>query len=444
MRLDCQRSFEHRHPTRTRTGVAQIPATLISLFARYGYLLIFGAVLLENAGVPSPGHTVMLAGGALAQQRHLWLPLVIATGALAAIVGDNIGYIIGRRGGRALLDKYGHHFFVTPETIDKAERFFEQHGPKAVFLARFITGLQTVGALLAGVSRMRWWPFFGWNLLGAITWATIYALLGYLFGASWQVLARWVGHAGLFLAALVAIGAGILILRHRSWIERQVDKYLPAALNKRQAAIGLVALANAALFTKIAEDVVNRESTRFDRAVSLWVHGFDTPALDAVMRLFSFIGSFPVIAVVTLVVLIWCWRRTDRSAFAGMVGVFAIDETLNFALKHLFERSRPDLFQEIETLHSYSFPSGHAMAAAAVWGMIAVVIARLAPRMRLWIAVSAFALILLIGLSRVYLGVHWVTDVLAGYAAGATILFAGILWLEFCPSVSWRWLRPNL
>ena len=116
-------------------------ATLISLFARYGYLLIFGAVLLENAGVPSPGHTVMLAAGALAQQRQLWLPLVIATGAFAAVIGDNIGYIIGRRGGRALLDKYGHHFFVTPKTIDKAERFFEQHGPKAVFLARFITGI---------------------------------------------------------------------------------------------------------------------------------------------------------------------------------------------------------------------------------------------------------------------------------------------------------------
>ena len=84
-------------------------------------------------------------------------------------------------------------------------------------------------------------------------------------------------HAGLFLAALVAIGAGILILRHRSWIERQVDKYLPAALNKRQAAIGLVALANAALFTKIAEDVVNRESTRFDRAVKRWFGGRKFP-----------------------------------------------------------------------------------------------------------------------------------------------------------------------
>jgi undecaprenyl-diphosphatase len=408
-----------------------LPATLISLFARYGYLVIFGAVLLENAGVPSPGHTVMLAGGALAQQGHLRLALVIATGALAAILGDNIGYIIGHRGGRALLLKYGHRFFVTPKTVEKAERFFERHGPKAVFLARFVTGLQTVGALLAGASRMHWRTFFVWNLLGALAWATCYAVLGYLFGASWQMLERWVGHAGLFLAAILAIGVGVLMLRRRASIGRQLDRYLPAALDKRQAALGLVALGSAALFAKIAEDVVNRESTQFDRAVSLWVHRFDTPSIDLVMRLFTFIGSFPVIALVAIVVLTWCWRRGDRDAFAGLLGVIAVNEALNFALKHLFGRPRPNLFEEIATLHSYSFPSGHAMAAAAIYGMIAVVIARLAPSLRLWVGLAAVALALLIGLSRVYLGVHWITDVLAGYAAGATILFGGILWLEF-------------
>jgi undecaprenyl-diphosphatase len=114
-----------------------------------------------------------------------------------------------------------------------------------------------------------------------------------------------------------------------------------------------------------------------------------------------------------------------------LLGVIAVNEGLNFGLKHLFGRLRPNLFEEIATLHSYSFPSGHAMAAAAIYGMIAVVIARLAPSLRLSVGPVAVALALLIGLSRIYLGVHWITDVLAGYAAGATILFGGILWLEF-------------
>lgn len=418
-----------------------MPATLISLFARYGYLLIFGAVLLENAGVPSPGHTVMLGGGALAQQGYLSLPLVIATGALAAIIGDNIGYLIGHRGGRALLLKYGRRFFVTPETVQKSERFFERHGPKAVFLARFVTGLQTVGALLAGASRMHWRTFFVWNVLGAIAWAACYAAVGFLFGASWNVLERWIGNAGLFLAALLAIGVAVLLLHRRAWLKSQFDKHLPAALDKRQAALGLVALGAAALFVKISEDVVTHESTQFDRTASLWVHQLDTPTLDVIMRVFTFIGSFPVVAAVSLIVLAWCRRRRDQDAITGLLGVIAVDEALNFYLKHLFERPRPSLFEEIATLHSYSFPSGHAMAAVAIYGMIAVVIARLVPRLQIWIGAAAVALAFLIGLSRIYLGVHWVTDVLASYAAGATILFGGIAWLEFRPADSWR--SPN-
>lgn len=408
-----------------------MPASLIALFARYGYLLIFGAVLLENAGVPSPGHTVMLGGGALAQQGHLWLPLVVAVGAFAAVIGDNAGYVIGHRGGRALLLRYAHRVRITPATIDRAERFFERHGPKAVFLARFVTGLQTVGALLAGASRMRWRTFFVWNLLGAVTWALCYAALGYLFGASWQVLERWVGHAGLFLAALIAIAVAAVLFRQRVWVGHQLDRYLPAALDKRQAALGLGALGGIALFAKITEDVVDHESTAFDQTVSLWVHSHDTPILDVVMRKFTFIGSSPAIAVVSALVLFWCWRLGRRDLFAGLLGVVTIDEGLNFGLKHLFGRPRPDLFQEIATLHSYSFPSGHAMAAAAIYGMIGLVIGRLIPRLRIATSVAAGMLALLIGVSRIYLGAHWVTDVLAGYAAGATILLGGVLWLEF-------------
>lgn len=407
-----------------------MPAALISLFARYGYFVVFGAVLLENAGVPSPGHTVMLAGGALAQQGHLSLLLVIGTGAVAAIIGDNIGYVIGYRGGRAFLMKHGHRFFFTPERLQKADRFFEVHGPKAVFLARFVTGLQTVGAVLAGASRMRWRTFFLWNLLGGVAWATIYGALGYLFGASWSLLERWVGHTGLFLLAILGLGTAALAIRNRDRLERELENCLPPGLNKLQALLSLIALGAAALFAKISEDVVQHESTQFDRVVSVTVHGFDTPLLDLVMRAFSFVGSFPVVAVIVLSVCAWCWRRGDKDALRALVAVLAANEALNFALKHAFKRLRPDLFEEIATLHSYSFPSGHAMAAASIYGMVAIVAVRLAPRLRIGIAAGAVALVLLIGLSRIYLGVHWVTDVLAGYAAGAVLLFTGILWLE--------------
>jgi len=119
-----------------------------------------------------------------------------------------------------------------------------------------------------------------------------------------------------------------------------------------------------------------------------------------------------------------------------LIAVIAADEALNFYLKHLFERPRPQLFSEIAALHTYSFPSGHAMAAVSIYGMIAVVIARLEPRLRPWIPFAVVPVILLIGLSRIYLGAHWITDVLAGYAAGATLLFAAVFWLKIRPGVS--------
>jgi membrane-associated phospholipid phosphatase len=194
--------------------------------------------------------------------------------------------------------------------------------------------------------------------------------------------------------------------------------------------LGLTATSAAGFFVKIAEDVTMHESNSFDRATSLFLHRFDTPVLDIIMRAFTLIGSFPAIAVVAVAVLIWCWRRGDLEAFTALIAVIAADEALNFYLKHLFERPRPDLFSEIAALHTYSFPSGHAMAAVAIYGMIAVVIARLEPRLRLWIFAGVVPIILLIGLSRIYLGVHWITDVLAGYAAGSTLLFAALLWLN--------------
>lgn len=419
-----------------------MPHGLILLFARYGYLLVIGAVLLENAGIPAPGHTVMLAAGALAQQGYLNLTAIIAAGAVAAVIGDNVGFIVGRHGGRALLLKHGPKILISAATLEKADRFYARHGAKAVFLARFVTGLQTVGALLAGSSRMRWQTFFVWNLLGALTWALVYATLGYLFGSSWELLERWVGRAGLAVVALAVIAlAAWLLHRHRP-LSTLLDRVLPSEMDRRRAALWFFVVCSVGLFAKITEDVVSHESTWFDRTVSLGVHRFDTPVLDHVMKLFTTIGSFPIVVCVVAVVAAFCVRMRDRAAAGRLIGVVALTEALNALLKHLFARVRPNLFEEIATLHSYSFPSGHAMSAAAIYGMVAVVLARLMPRLQGGLYMTTFILAFMIGLSRIYLGVHWVTDVLAGYAIGATILFGGVLWLEASPNRSLRWLKP--
>ena len=112
-------------------------------------------------------------------------------------------------------------------------------------------------------------------------------------------------------------------------------------------------------------------------------------------------------------------------AASSLLAVFAASEILNWVIKHLVARARPNLFEEIATLHTYSFPSGHAMTGAAVYGMIGVVLAREHPRLQWTSAIAVPALVLLIGVSRIYLGVHWPTDVLAGWAAGMTLMLVG-------------------
>ncbi|MFL6737394.1 MAG: phosphatase PAP2 family protein [Sphingomonas sp.] len=264
--------------------------------------------------------------------------------------------------------------------------------------------------------------------------AVVIALLALLVGIVAELLVGSAGDAALFLAAFLAISLAIMLLWPDSTPGRHLQKHLRLSMDKRLLAFGLFAVGCVAIFAKIAEDVVDRESSQLDRAVSLWIHRWDTPALDHVMKFFSLVGSFPVLMCVAVVILIWCLRRKDFAAFAGLCGVIALDETLNRILKNTFDRPRPTLFEEIATLHTYSFPSGHAMAAAANYGMMAIVVARLAPSMRGWVIGGELALAMMIGLSRIYLGVHWATDVLAGYAAGAAILFVGILWLEVHPS----------
>jgi membrane protein DedA with SNARE-associated domain len=146
-----------------------LPTTsqILSLIAQYGYLVIFFGVLLESCGVPLPGETILLTAGAVAQQGHLYLGYAIVFGILGAVFGDQIGYWVGREGGRPFVLRWGRYVLVTLERLARAERFFARHGGKAVFLARFVAGLRIFGALVAGISRMRWRTFFFYNALGA-------------------------------------------------------------------------------------------------------------------------------------------------------------------------------------------------------------------------------------------------------------------------------------
>ncbi len=185
-------------------------------FGEYGYWTIALALLLENAGVPVPGETVLLFASFLAySQNELRLPWIIVIGTLAAACGDNIGYAIGRHGGRPLLNRWRHVFHLSPRHILRGEHLFNRHGPLAVFLARFIFGLRVLAGPLAGVLRMRWRAFATFNALGAITWVTAVSLVGYFFGRHWDKLVRAFKELDLVLVVLLVLLLAWFWIRQR-------------------------------------------------------------------------------------------------------------------------------------------------------------------------------------------------------------------------------------
>jgi membrane-associated phospholipid phosphatase len=201
---------------------------------------------------------------------------------------------------------------------------------------------------------------------------------------------------------------------------------LRRSLSLREA-IGLVAAVSAATaFLEVMEEVIQGRATPFDRSVSLSLHRFASPVVDDAMRGLTRLGSGWFLFVIVIGVAGWALHRRAHALAGVFVAVALAAEGLNVLLKLLLRRARPDLW-ELVLPNSYSFPSGHAMVSTAVYGMAAFVAGRLQPRLRWPLYVGMPLVVLVIGISRVYLGVHWPTDVLAGFAAGGLILLGGRL-----------------
>jgi membrane protein DedA with SNARE-associated domain len=177
-----------------------------------GYPLLFLLVMGESSGVPIPGETALITGAVLASRGKLTIELVIVVAAAGAIVGDNIGYVIGRKGGRWILERPGRFHRQRQEVLRTGEPFFERHGNKAVFFGRFVLGLRVWASWLAGATRMHWRSFVVWNALGGISWALAIGLLAYFLGNSAGNAIQTFGIYGL-VAALVAIVSFLLLHR---------------------------------------------------------------------------------------------------------------------------------------------------------------------------------------------------------------------------------------
>lgn len=171
--------------------------------ASWGYLGLFACTFMGNLGLPVPEETVLLAAGFLAGRDILELKTVYAVGIVSAVVGDCLGYTAGRTGGQRFFEWLGRHFSFVRGRYDQIHEFFDTHGSKAVFMARFIAGARFMAGPMAGAAGMPFWRFLGWNVLGALIWCPLVITIGYLVGDEFAWVAGVAHRAGHWIALVV-------------------------------------------------------------------------------------------------------------------------------------------------------------------------------------------------------------------------------------------------
>jgi undecaprenyl-diphosphatase len=447
-----------------------------SLAGPSAYLVIALFAALESSafvGLFIPGELALLLGGYIAYQGHAGLVPMMAAATAGAIVGDSIGYEIGRHlEGSIRRSRLGRK--VGDERWARAEHYVALRGGRAVFFGRFVGVLRALVPALAGVSRIRYRRFLLWNALGAVIWGPSLVGLGYLAGGSYRRMEHYAGRAGLVLLLLAVMVGGIAALGR--WVSRNPDRVrafgrrlvdrpflirvhsryraqldfvgrrlkpgqaLGLALTLQLAALGLAGWA----FGAVVFDVVRGTGTvRFDTKVSRMLLTRRVAWLTTTMHGVSDFGGALLLAAV-IVLLGLAARRYAGSwvplmvLSAALVGAVVLGDVV----KPLVARARPPYAASVG-VNGYTFPSGHATQSIAVYGGLAYVAAGW---LRTWSAkvaawTIAVVVVLLIGFSRIYLGLHWVTDVLGGYALGAVWLAAVLVTTS---AVQGAWRRRHL
>jgi membrane protein DedA with SNARE-associated domain/membrane-associated phospholipid phosphatase len=437
------------------------------LLDTYGYVAVLLLVALESLGLPLPGETALLTASAYAATGRLSIVGVIAAATVGAVLGDAGAYWIGRTGGLALIRRYGKLFRVDDAKLDRARNFFQRHGGKTVFFGRFVSLLRMLAALMAGVTRMPYARFSAFNVAGGICWSVLFGGLGYAFGRNLPQLQHAVGQAGALIALLAALLVAVTVairwvVRNaaeiQAWVVRLIRRvgaspFVRGLRERHPTAWSFVARRFAAgeylglhltaglllslgalwLFGGISEDVVHHDPiTRVDLTIANAFYRHATPTGVAIAKGVSFLGSPGFVAAWGLALIIVLLVRRRALLAGGWIAAVAGGGLLDLALKRVFHRTRPTWDLPLLTARGWSFPSGHAMGSLIAYGMLAYLLVRDAKgrRPRMAIVVGAVLLVLLIGLSRMYLGVHFLSDVLGGYAAGVVWLAACITGLE--------------
>ena len=427
----------------------------------WGYWLVLLAALLESlvlVGVVVPGAVLVVFAGFLSAQGYLDIGDLIWFAAIGAILGDGISYYLGTKGTRFF---HNENRLLKADHLESGKQFFHKHGSKSIFLARFVGPLRAIVPFVAGISGMKKSRFLFWNIISAFLWSASHLLAGYFFGNAFTAIEVWSTRVGYAIAAILVFFVLIYVIRFITVKHgRQIAEFIRSVsssignaissnpdvqkLVKRYPiffvffktrtnrtsfsglpltliVVGFVYVL--ALFLGIIQDVLASDVIVVaDLRIANLLEYFRNPELTKVFLWITLLGKLQIIIGSAIIVslILWLWKKRDYIMYLWLALV--ADGIFSYLGKLLIHRDRP--LTPVYLENSFSFPSGHAMVAVIFYGFLAYILIR---HIKSWktkvnIFFACLVVILAIGFSRLYLGVHFVSDVWGGYLLGFLIL----------------------
>jgi undecaprenyl-diphosphatase len=430
---------------------------------KWTYLLVGALAFLETGagvGLVAPGETAVLIGGVVAGQGEISLILLLGLVWVCCVLGDTTSFFIGRRLGRDFALKHGPKIKIDEKRLEQVESYFQRHGGKTILVGRFIGLVRALAPFVAGSSGLPYRRFIPFSIIGCGLWATLYTLLGYFFWQSFDKVASIAGKATLVFATTVATIAAIVWLvrtfrdpvrraRALGWLGRQAERPLlrPVAALVRPlwravaprarflidrltpGELGLelttaIAVSGVGSYVFILYAVIfsgDTTLTPFDRNFQDMAEKLRDPTGIDIAKAVTSLGSFTAIFILVLITSVFLASRRYFTELRTLVVAVVLLYVGVHLSKNGIDRPRPT--GGLVTASGWSYPSGHA-AYSTVWIAVAVLLSRTIPGLARSAALITASIVLaaLIGLSRIYLGVHYWSDVAGGWGLGAGVL----------------------